>query len=297
MLSRLGEISFEALFAPTSLEGTFATDYAEHALIGVKPRLQRTGDKLDEWRVGLRLHQRFCNPKESLDALQTLRTNGQAVPFVLGLDYRGWFVIPEIIVTYTDVNTQGVLLCAELQITLREYTGVKEIIPEPLAIQSLVPPVPTVNARKTQTIEQVIDGEQPLKQAELALIKQHQAFAKIRKAAAAIQAIQNIANAPDKLVAIVSALPALSSGAKRLADSHRLFAKIPALVGLTGQIANAGAAVNNAKNLLNNGLTLANVASRLSGASTELTTATAFFTGARTQLVTLASRVAAREVL
>lgn len=297
MLSRLGDIAFEALFAPTSLEGTFATDYAEHALIGAKPRLQKTGEKLDEWRVGLRLHQRFCSPKESLDALQTLRTNGQAVPFVLGLDYRGWFVIPEIIVTYTDVNTQGVLLCAELQITLREYTGVKEIIPEPLAIQSLVPPVPTVNARKTQTLEQVIDGEQPLKQAELALIKQHQAFAKIRKAAAAIQAIQNIANAHDKLAAIVSALPALSSGAKLLADSHRLFAKIPALVGLTGQIANTGAAVNNAKNLLNNGLTLANVASRLSGASTELSDATSIFTGARTQSVTLASRVAAREVL
>lgn len=297
MLSRIGEISFEALFAPTSLEGTFATDYAEHALIGVKPRLQKTGDKLDEWRVGLRLHQRFCSPKESLDALQTLRTNGQAVPFVLGLDYRGWFVITEIIANYTDANKQGVLLCAELQITLREYTGVKEIIPEPLAIQSLVPPVPTVNARKTQTIEQVIDGEQPLKQAEIALIKQHQAFAKVRQAAAAIQAIQNIANAPDKLAAIVSALPALSSGAKLLADSHRVFAKIPALVGLTGQIANAGAAVNNAKNLLNNGLTLANVASRLSGASTELTTATDNLTGARTQLVTLASRVAAREVL
>lgn len=297
MFGRLGDITFEALFAPTSLEGTFATDYAEHGLIGKKPRLQKTGEKLDEWRIGLRLHQRFCNPSESLKTLQTLRSSGQAVPFVVALDYRGWFVITEIIVTYTEVSPSGVTLCAELQINLREYTGVKEIIPEPLAIQRVVPPVPTVNTRKTPTTQQVLDGEQPLKQAELALIKQHQAFAKVRKAAAAIQAIQNIANAPDQLAAIVSALPALSSGAKLLADSSRLFAKIPALVTLTGQIANAGTSVNAAKNLLNNGVNLANVASRLSGASTELTTATSIFTSARTQLVTLASRVATREVL
>ena len=47
MYAVLGNIQFELITYFEGMDAQFAADYAEHALIGRKPRLQAVGAKLD----------------------------------------------------------------------------------------------------------------------------------------------------------------------------------------------------------------------------------------------------------
>ena len=56
MYALLGDIQFDLITYFDSFETDFGTDYAEHAVIDGKPRLQYMGDRLDEIRIELSFH-------------------------------------------------------------------------------------------------------------------------------------------------------------------------------------------------------------------------------------------------
>lgn len=122
MYAVLGDVQFELITYFDGLEAQFGVDYAEHALIGRKPRLQWVGDKLDEFRLDLVFHIRFCDPEVELLKLRQALQSRQARQFVLGNgEYKGWFVMTELVATSRHTDKAGGLIALEAKVTLREY--------------------------------------------------------------------------------------------------------------------------------------------------------------------------------
>ena len=97
MYALLGDIQFDLITYFDSFEADFGTDYAEHAVIDGKPRLQYMGDRLDEIRIELSFHASFCHPETELARLKNAVSSHEAMALVLGNgDYKGWFVLTDV---------------------------------------------------------------------------------------------------------------------------------------------------------------------------------------------------------
>ncbi len=120
----LGEIGFDLVTYFEAQEWRFGADYAEHALIEGKPRLQWTGDKLDELNWNLVFHAGFCDPERELLKLKSAVAKHEALPLVFANgDYRGYFVPTEVTVTAMQTMTDGTSIWIEARMSLREYVA------------------------------------------------------------------------------------------------------------------------------------------------------------------------------
>lgn len=129
----LGEIALDLITYFEGMEFKFGADYAEHALIEGKPRLQWTGDKLDEATWSLVFHGGFCDPERELLKLKQAIARHEALPLVFANgDYKGWFVPTEVSVTAQQTMTDGTFIWIEAKLTLREYV-------EPKVLAELTP--------------------------------------------------------------------------------------------------------------------------------------------------------------
>jgi phage protein U len=135
----LGEIQFELITYFDGLEGRFGSDYAEHALIEGKPRIQWIGDKLDEWTLKLKFHQLYCDPELEVARLQDALELHEPLPFVLATgEYKGEFVVTEISVTSEQTDLVGTLVSVEASVSLKEHVpppGVGRVSFETPAVQ------------------------------------------------------------------------------------------------------------------------------------------------------------------
>ncbi len=124
MFAVLGAIEFDLITYFDGMETRFGADYAEHALITRKPRLQFVGDKLDEVRIDLVFHVSYCDPEAELVRLRQALTSHDALSLALGNgDYKGRFVITGLTATGRHTDTAGTLLAVEASMELREFTG------------------------------------------------------------------------------------------------------------------------------------------------------------------------------
>ena len=127
MFAVLGEIEFDLLKGFDSLSVSQKTDYAEHKVITGKPKLQLTGDALDEIDIRLRFHCGFCDPTAEKKKLDDVRLKHEALPFVLGNGtYKGNYVITDISQVVEKTFGDGTIMAIELDIKLKEW--VKDII-------------------------------------------------------------------------------------------------------------------------------------------------------------------------
>ena len=118
----LGQITFDLITYFESMEASFSANYAEHALIEGKPRLQWVGDNLDEVSWSLVFHAGFCDPELEMLKLRGAITRHEALPLVFANgDYKGWFVPTDVRVTTRQVMRDGTLIWLEAELTLREY--------------------------------------------------------------------------------------------------------------------------------------------------------------------------------
>ncbi|NLR73587.1 phage tail protein [Leeia aquatica] len=141
MFALLGDVQFDLITYFDSFESQYSVDYAEHALIEGKPRLQRIADQLDEIRIQLSFHIHFCDPEQELTKLRRALSAHQAMALVLGNgDYKGWFVLTELTATSKQTDQSGTLLALEANLTLREYVGDKKNPLPPPAVQPRQPP-------------------------------------------------------------------------------------------------------------------------------------------------------------
>nr|VFK17439.1 MAG: Phage P2 GpU [Candidatus Kentron sp. LPFa] len=122
--SILGDIQFELVHYFDGLDGRFGSDYAEHARIEGKPRLQWVGDRLDEWNIELAFHHAYCDPEREIVRLRRAQARHESLSFVLATgEYKGDFVITDCNVTSRATDSIGKLLDAKATLTLKEHVS------------------------------------------------------------------------------------------------------------------------------------------------------------------------------
>lgn len=122
MYAQLGEIQFDGLIGFDSLDQASSANFAEHAVIQGKPRLQKVGDNLDEVKASFSLHSRFCVPEDEIAKLRTAMNDGEVLPFVTGAgDVIGSFVITDLAVKPDQTDKDGKYISVSVDVTLKEF--------------------------------------------------------------------------------------------------------------------------------------------------------------------------------
>jgi phage protein U len=128
MFAVLGDVQFELITYFTGMDVKLSVQYAEHALINRKPRLQWTGDDLDTITLDLTFNAAFCQPADEFGRLKTILLSRQAKPLVLANGvHHGWFVLTELTATSKQTDKLGNLIALEAKLQLKEYSR-----PDPL---------------------------------------------------------------------------------------------------------------------------------------------------------------------
>lgn len=83
MWAVLGDIEFELRNQPSRQDDRATADYAQHALIQGKPRLEWVGDGLDELTLELTLHALLADPEAQIRRLKTALRAHEPLPYVL----------------------------------------------------------------------------------------------------------------------------------------------------------------------------------------------------------------------
>jgi len=130
MWAILGEIEFEVIGSPGGAEQRFTATFAEHARIAGKPLVEAVGGELDEIAWTIVLHECLHDVEARLRALREATAAQQPLALVMGDGtYLGPWLIAEGALTTQKTTASGRVISAELQLTLREYTG--EFTPPP----------------------------------------------------------------------------------------------------------------------------------------------------------------------
>ena len=122
----LGTTEFDLITYWNALDLEQGMDFAEHALIGRKPRLQFVGGKLDTVKVQMRFHDNFCTPETEMAKLQQAMKDKKALKLVMGNgSYKGSFVIDSLGITHKVTTKTGTVLHSEVSVSLKESVETK----------------------------------------------------------------------------------------------------------------------------------------------------------------------------
>lgn len=134
----LGDIEFEMASHPSAQSERSTADFAEHARIQGKPRLEWIGEGLDELSLEISLHASVGDPESRVRQLRKAKSDHAPLPYVLGSgDFRGIYVITGLDVTTRKTDGVGRLVAATVSMTLREYTGkYTKPLPVPLGLRN-----------------------------------------------------------------------------------------------------------------------------------------------------------------
>jgi len=122
MYAQLGDIKFELITYFDGLNSSQKIDYAEHATIEGKPKLQYIGEALETISIKLSFHTDFCNPQEELKKLRDAASRYEPLPFVFGNGiYKGKYVIEEIISEVIQTFNDATYINIEAEIKLKEW--------------------------------------------------------------------------------------------------------------------------------------------------------------------------------
>ncbi|MBS7021704.1 MAG: phage tail protein [Haemophilus parainfluenzae] len=123
MYFMLGNIAFEPVNL-TDFSETHSADFAEHAVLKGKPRLQAMGEKLTEFSFAIRLHHKIGGVESRYQALLAAKAKQEALALIWGTGkYKGNYVITDISSTTLFTDAKGNALAREMNISLREFVG------------------------------------------------------------------------------------------------------------------------------------------------------------------------------
>ena len=123
MYFMLGNIAFEPVNL-TDFSETYSADFAEHAVLKGKPRLQAMGEKLTEFSFAIRLHHKIGGVESRYQALLAAKAKQEALALIWGAGkYKGNYVITDISSTTLFTDAKGNALAREMNINLREFVG------------------------------------------------------------------------------------------------------------------------------------------------------------------------------
>ncbi|OOF44034.1 hypothetical protein BKK51_10230 [Rodentibacter trehalosifermentans] len=123
MYFMLGNIAFEPVNL-TDFSETHSADFAEHAVLRGKPRLQAMGEKLTELSFAIRLHHKIGGVESRYQALLAAKAKQEALALIWGAGkYKGNYVITDISSTTLFTDAKGNALAREMNISLTEFVG------------------------------------------------------------------------------------------------------------------------------------------------------------------------------
>lgn len=124
MYATLGEITYEGVYGPSSFESSLTANYAEHALIEGKPRLQKIGENLEDLTLDISLRAAFCDPEAELNKLYRYLASGEVLPLVFGNGgVYGYFVLAGISVSMRKQTSRGYIIHVTASINLKEVSN------------------------------------------------------------------------------------------------------------------------------------------------------------------------------
>jgi phage protein U len=122
MFALLGEIPFRVIGSPESIESERGYDYAEHRVVGARPRLQWLAGGLERIELELMLHRSFTDPALQFARLSTAADAHRALALVFGNgEFRGYFVIESISARSTQHGAGGEPIAMTLRLRLKEW--------------------------------------------------------------------------------------------------------------------------------------------------------------------------------
>lgn len=152
MYAQLGDTIFEGKKGFQAFSRGNETDYAQHALIEGKPKLQRVGEKLGTISLTILLHSSFCFPEEEIEKLQTARAGGYILPFILGNGIvLGEFVLLSVKDEISQTDQVSNIVSTTVTLELLEYYETDPVKREKRQAQLDAFAVDTNNARLTAT--------------------------------------------------------------------------------------------------------------------------------------------------
>lgn len=101
-----------------------ASRYAEHEILGKKPKIQWIGPGLDTISFSMRFDASYgLNPRKELNQLVELERAGKALPLTIGGEGMGVYLwtITSLEQKWDHIDNQGNLLIASANISLKEY--------------------------------------------------------------------------------------------------------------------------------------------------------------------------------
>ena len=122
MYFMLGNIAFEPVNL-TDFNETHSADFAEHAVLKGKPKLQAMGEKLTDLSFAIRLHHKIGSVESRYQSLLSAKAKQDALALMWGSKYKGNFVITDISSTTLFTDGKGNALAQEMNISLKEFVG------------------------------------------------------------------------------------------------------------------------------------------------------------------------------
>ena len=122
MYFMLGNIAFEPVNL-TDFSETHSADFAEHAVLKGKPKLQALGEKLTDLSFAIRLHHKIGGVESRYQSLLSAKAKQEALALMWGSKYKGNFVITDISSTTLFTDGKGNALAREMNISLKEFVG------------------------------------------------------------------------------------------------------------------------------------------------------------------------------
>lgn len=137
MFAQLGNIVFDGLKGFTNYNRKHAATLAQHPLIDGKPKLQKTGDALEELGLDMTFHRNFCNPETEILNLRKAMADGAIMPLVLGTgELVGNYVISDITEGIKHSGPTGITVMSNVTVNLLEYADEDELATQQAAAKS-----------------------------------------------------------------------------------------------------------------------------------------------------------------
>lgn len=298
MFATLGDLEFTVQTSWDSFTRRRGATFAEHALIERKPRLQWTGDTLDDIRMDVSLHMAHCDPDAEVARWTQAMADHKAMALVLGNGaYLGYYALTEVSEATRHCDPVGTTVSCDLSITLREAPEDDQVAPPAPAVQPANTPITATNSG-SNVANSAATAAGDAAQVGAVVSAAGQAQATTRQAADAADIARGVAASNE--AAAMSQIPALLSSVARvtgaLATLHSA-ANAMASHAEGAQIAGAAqtalGAARSAQTALA-GVDASTVAGGLDYTSTKLGAVSAALAGAATPLAGLAARITTR---